>query len=257
MDKPFIIYSLFSGSSGNCWYIKAESFEFLIDAGKSAKRIEKELNRLETDMANIKAVFVTHDHSDHISALPKLAEKYNFDIYTSKETAERLIRNGIGDIRITKITEGQAVEIEGAVITPFHTMHDAMGSYCYRLEKESFVCGIATDIGIINEGVRKCLSGAYAVGIECNHDIEMLEEGRYPQFLKSRILSSHGHLSNEDCAAYIASLAENGTKKFLLAHISKENNTVGLALAAAEAALCPYEEIELSAALAEEAVRLL
>jgi len=231
-------YSLFSGSSGNSYFIKSGNTSILIDAGKSTSSITKGLRAIGSDLSDISAIFITHAHSDHTSALPVLLKKYGGYVYCSFDTFHHLTDGGIDPARLLHFDAGSSVQIGEIEVKSYPSPHDISGSVCYRA-----VCGdgtniaVATDIGYVSDEVFDCLYGSDAAVVESNHDVSMLKNGPYPQFLKSRILSDMGHLSNDGCARLLPRLAMGGTGIFVLGHLSAENNDAVLARRCAERAL--------------------
>ena len=230
-----------SGSSGNCLLLSGGGADILIDAGISARRISDMLGDCSLTFQDITGVLITHEHSDHISGL---ARRCGAEIFAPRTVAARL-RGMLPqlDERLRVIPVGEDFRLSRLTIRAFHTPHDTDESVGYRVEGDG-TFAIATDMGCVTEEVRKNLRGADTVLIEANHDEEMLRYGRYPIFLKRRILSERGHLSNENCAALARELAENGTSTIILGHLSRENNTpdtamraVGRAIAGTEARL--------------------
>ncbi len=230
--------TLFSSSKGNCTYIKSGRDEFLIDAGVSAKRICDALKSVNADIKNISAIFVTHEHSDHIKGLSVLCKKYEIPVY-APYLCIRYINNNFSDVTpfLIENNGGDTVNLKDTVITAFATPHDSQGSVCFRIQTPAGVIGYATDIGHISDDVWQALCGAQSVVVESNHDLDLLTRGPYPQALKKRILSDYGHLSNCDCGQLLCRLVHNGTKRIVLAHLSEENNRPPLALAAARGTL--------------------
>lgn len=230
--------TLFSSSKGNCAYFRSGSDEFLIDAGVSAKRICDALRGIGTDIKNISAIFITHEHSDHIKGLSVICKKYGVPVY-----APYLCKNYINSYYpevspfIVENNPGNTVVLSDTSVTAYATPHDSQGSVCYRITTPKGVIGYATDIGHISDQVWEALCGADSVVVESNHDLELLENGPYPRSLKNRILSDYGHLSNCDCGEVLCRLAYSGTKHIVLAHLSEENNRPPLALAAARGTL--------------------
>ena len=237
------VYTLYSGSDGNSVYFNLAGHQFLIDAGKSARTLCNALKAVGTDISKIEAIFITHEHSDHTSAL-EILEKYNsIPIHIVSRSAEKL-RNGKNQYILPNLVTHPPLFCErlGCVkISSFETPHDSRCSVGYRIEfadgEGEHKIGLATDIGHITDSIRRGLTGCQNVILESNHDIEMLLCGPYPEQLKMRILSERGHLSNSDCAAFASELAESGTRNFLLAHLSAENNDPSLALAEVQAAV--------------------
>ena len=226
------VFVFASGSGGNCLLVSDKGTNILIDAGISMRRIENCLSQSKISMDDIAGVLITHEHSDHISALRMIAKKYKINIYAPSVVSSNVI--GIFSElkeRITEIPVGTPFSFGGITILAFHTSHDTEESVGYRLEG-SGCFAIATDTGCINEEIETHVKGADAVLIESNHDEDLLISGPYPVYLKKRILSKRGHLSNEDCAEFARRLALNGTEKIILGHLSKINNTPEKALEA-------------------------
>ena len=219
-----------SGSSGNCLLLENEETKLLIDAGISKRRVEAALNQLEYAMKEIGGVLITHEHSDHISGLEALA-KTGLPIYAPRTVAARILgAKPALDGCVQIIPVGEQFSLGSLQVLAFHTSHDTDESVGYRLEGDG-IYAHATDTGCITEEMRDALLGADTVLLESNHDEEMLRYGPYPVYLKRRILSDHGHLSNAACAAFARELAASGTGRIILGHLSRENNTPGKAMA--------------------------
>lgn len=233
----FRICSLYSGSKGNSVYISAGGANILIDAGKSARALCSALKEIGIDIDSIDAIFITHDHNDHTSALQTLSHKHDIPIHILLRSAQ--IFNGLCDEKLCnclKLYDGSCFEtkIKGLTIKAFPTPHDSRASVGYRLsfdgdDGKEISIGYATDTGHVTDTMLEGLTGCQAVIIESNHDIEMLDDGPYPYELKRRIKSNHGHLSNTECATLAATLCQSGTRHILLAHLSEENNDPSIA----------------------------
>lgn len=225
-------FTLYSGSGGNAAYIESGENAILIDAGKNAKRLCSALSEIDSSIDKIDAIFITHDHADHTSALEILAKKHDIPIHITERSAEIFAAERYSHLREHLVVHSPLFEVEvGDIhVRSFVTPHDSRMSVGYRLELEGYSIGVATDLGHVSDAVSEALYGCHAVMLESNHDIDMLQSGPYPAFLKQRILSRRGHLSNSDSALFAARLANAGTKSFLLAHLSAENNTPSLAL---------------------------
>lgn len=231
-------YCLFSGSRGNSYYVKNGDTEVLIDAGKSARALEAELSKIGTSKKNISAVFITHTHIDHVSALGVLTKGSNAVVYCTRESADTLIDKNISVEKIRVIDTGTVYNVGSINARCFKTMHDCVGSVGFRFDTDGGESlAVATDLGALTSDVFAYLYGAKTVILEANHDIDMLLRGPYPQALKKRILGRDGHLSNESCAEAMRMLARSGTERFLIAHLSEENNDRGLVFNCAKRAL--------------------
>lgn len=226
-------YSLYSGSSGNAYLIKCKSTALLVDAGRSCAALCRSIKGTQTAPEDISAVLVTHEHSDHVSALRVFCKKYSPLLISVPPVLQAICENeGMCD-RARAMPLGREFVIGDIAVSACGTSHDSAASVCYRFrtaEGESLV--IATDMGEVTPACSEFLTGADFAVIESNHDPRMLRVGPYPAWLKSRIASRVGHLSNEQCGELAVLLAKAGTKGFVLAHLSQENNTPELAYGA-------------------------
>lgn len=217
---------LFSSSSANSFYIGCGEGSVLIDCGATAKRIGEALTARDVSPEEINGIFITHEHIDHVKGLRVFASKYNTPVYASAGTLQALEEAGAinGKFPVNVIDENGA-DVGGMHITPFRTSHDSRESCGYRIEtSDSRKAAVCTDLGIMTDEVMAGISGTDLIVIESNHDIRMLQNGPYPYPLKRRILSSSGHLSNEACAEAVGELIKTGTTRFILGHLSRENN---------------------------------
>lgn len=229
--KKMRVINLFSGSSGNCTYVECCGTELLIDAGGSAKKIGAALNEIGTSPDRIRGIFITHEHSDHVSALRVLEKNYQIPVFLSSRSAQRIKDVGEIDRNRLYLYDGDfGVKIGGVSVRGFRVPHDSVCCYGYIMEGEGHRAGIVTDIGEANRDVEENLCGCDLLVIEANHDESMVKNGPYPSDLKQRILSGKGHLSNENCGLLAAKLERYGLKRLLLAHLSEENNTAEAAL---------------------------
>ncbi|MDF2538264.1 MAG: hypothetical protein K0S76_1285 [Herbinix sp.] len=225
--------SIASGSSGNCVYVGSSTTNLLVDAGISAKRIENGLNGIDITPDTIQGILITHEHSDHISGLGILVRKYHIPVYATYETAIAIRQiKSMGEMpedAFHYIKPNEAFQINDICVEPFSTSHDAVNPVCYTMHSEGQKVGIATDLGKYDDYIVGKLKDAELLFIEANHDVNMLMVGRYPYYLKQRILGDRGHLSNDTSADLISKLINRKLRHILLAHLSKENNYEELA----------------------------
>ena len=225
--------SIASGSSGNCIYIGSDNTHVLVDAGISNKRIEMGLNDLGLNARELDGILITHEHSDHIKGLGVISRKYGIPIYATGGTADAMLRmKSLGKMPeglIHEIREDEPFEIKDLTVNPFTISHDAAQPVGYRLECGEHSVGIATDLGKYNDYIVKNLENLDAVLLEANHDIRMLQVGKYPYYLKQRILGDRGHLSNENAGRLLCRILHDNLKAVFLGHLSRENNYEELA----------------------------
>lgn len=230
MDMIFC--PLYSGSSGNALFVQYGSTRLLIDAGKSGKMIGEALDMIGVDPKTLDALLITHEHSDHICGAGVLARKYKLPVYATEGTwaaMEDKLGNVPGELRRTFDTFSDFYVGDIGVV-PFAVPHDAAEPVGYRLWGGNVSISTATDLGFFPRTIRDAIAGSSLVLLESNHDPDMLRmNGKYSQRLKQRILSNHGHLSNDACADALLQLVDQGTQHVILGHLSGENNTPHLA----------------------------
>ena len=220
---------LFSGSSGNSTLIRTDNANILIDAGRNCKWLTDALSRVGTDPSDIDAIFVTHSHNDHVSALDVFIRKYPTRLYATYDTFRAIQRyfkkphELTPDIVIKPREETEVVP--GLKVTAVSTPHDAAGSVCYKVKSDRKQCMVMTDVGYITDEIMGFARGVDAILVESNYDRRMLVYGDYPEDLKVRIAGDGGHMSNDDCARMVKYLIDNGTRKIILGHLSENNNT--------------------------------
>jgi len=225
--------SIASGSSGNCIYVGSDKTNILVDVGISAKRIENGLSSIDIEPDTIEGILITHEHTDHISGLGVMARRYNIPIYATLETVKAIKQiKSLGKIdeelfRIIKPDE--TFHINDISVNPFSTSHDASNSVCYTMQSKGHKVGIATDLGKFDDYILSNLAGSNILMLEANHDVNMLMVGKYPYYLKQRILGDKGHLSNKTSADLLCKLMHSKLKHIVLGHLSKENNYEELA----------------------------
>ena len=231
------IVTFASGSTGNCSLISDGRVNILIDAGISMRRVVSALSEYGLTPQDLCGVLITHEHSDHISGLSMLNKYYRLPIFAPPELCD-VLNHMKPELysSLNAVNVGEVLNIDCLKVSSFRTPHDSHFSVGYRFEGSS-VFAFATDTGMTTDDMLDGLTGADTALIEANHDIEMLHNGPYPYFLKKRILSDHGHLSNKDSGKLAQSLANSGTRRIILGHLSRENNTPALALSTVKAAL--------------------
>lgn len=222
---------LFSSSSGNSTYIASGKSGILIDAGVSCKRLKQALTSRDIEPESIQAIFLTHEHTDHIQGVRVFASNFGTPVYATKGTLEMMEEKGVlnGKFPVFELTD-KPNEIGGMLIKNFETPHDSAQSCGFAIEMpDERKIGVATDIGKITNEIVSNLMGCDLVMLESNHDVGMLQNNAYPYYLKRRILSDVGHLSNENCAKLAKQLVNNNTTRLFLAHLSRESNMPELA----------------------------
>ena len=225
--------SLASGSSGNCIFAGSETTSLLIDAGLSGKKTEQGLNTFGCTGTDVDAIFVTHEHADHISGLGVLARKLGKPIYATPGTIREIRRTPsvgkIPDELFHEVRPDVPVQIGDMTVEPFAISHDAAEPVAYRITSGGKAAAIATDMGTWTDYTIRHLQFVDALLLEANHDVRMLEMGRYPYPLKRRILGDHGHLSNESSGQLLCEILHDGLRHILLGQLSAENNYPALA----------------------------
>ncbi|MBQ2289736.1 MAG: MBL fold metallo-hydrolase [Bacteroidaceae bacterium] len=226
--------SIGSGSCGNCYYIGVGDYGILIDAGIPSKTIRTALKKEGIAFESICAMFVTHDHADHIKSLGVISSKANIPVYATREVHEGITKNycvskPIEPAYVRYITKEESITLRDIVITPFEVPHDGSDNVGYFIEVGDKKFCIATDLGEITPVASYYIDQANYLVIESNYEEQMLAMGRYPEFLKMRVSSSRGHMSNQATAKYLASHFNEHLKYIWLCHLSEENNHPELA----------------------------
>lgn len=215
------IAALNSGSNGNCYYVGNESEAVLVDAGISCRETVQRMQRLGLSMDRVKAIFISHEHSDHIRGLPALAQRFSLPVYISARTL-RGCRFELPQAR--PLQASQPVQVGSLTVTPFAKCHDAADPCSFVIEGNGICVGVLTDIGAVCERVSHFFGQCQAVFLEANYDAEMLEKGRYPLHLKRRIRGGEGHLSNAEALALLLGHRPASLQHLVLSHLSQENN---------------------------------
>lgn len=225
--------SLASGSSGNCYYVGTETYGILIDAGIAARTIKKHLKEAGIGIETIRAVFVTHDHADHIKAVGGLGEKLNIPIYTTAKIHEGINKSYCMTEKLRTsarfLEKQQPMKLEDFTIEAFEVPHDGTDNVGYCIEIDNKVFSFLTDLGEITPTAAAYIRKANYLVMEANYDEEMLRMGPYPAYLKERIASNTGHMCNADTAEFLANNFDEHLKYIWLCHLSKDNNHPELA----------------------------
>jgi len=215
--------SLNSGSNGNCYYVGTKTEAVLIDVGLSCSETEKRMQKLGLSMKTVKAIFISHEHGDHIKGVSTLANKYNLPVYITTKTAKygpRLISH------ISKTFKAnETVAIGDLLVNPFLKSHDAADPHSFTISYQGITVGVFTDIGNVCEETIRHFKLCHAVFLEANYDAVMLEQGKYPLHLKNRIRGGEGHLSNKEALDLFIEHRSPFLSHLLLSHLSKENNS--------------------------------
>ncbi|MBG9980761.1 MBL fold metallo-hydrolase [Facklamia sp. DSM 111018] len=243
-DKSDLRFSILaSGSSGNCTYIETGQKRFIVDAGLSGKKIEQLFQQINRDIRQVDAIFVTHEHKDHIHGVGVLSRRYNLPIYANHKTWQAMEKmlGHIAPENKQYIEPDTMLEMGDLDIVSYNVSHDAAQPQFYAFQKGKKQFVMLTDTGYVSDRLRSQLKDADAYLIESNHEVELLRYGAYPWSVKQRILSDKGHLSNEDGALAIRDLIGNKTKNVYLGHLSRDNNTKELAMDKMEEILQQYD----------------
>lgn len=227
---------LASGSRGNAALLRSPQASLLIDAGLSFKELGRRLDLVNCSLDEIQAVLISHAHTDHVRALKLLSRRSDLQIFASKACLNELPLSTRARCSIIELEAGQTVDFADYKILPIATSHDAAGSLAFHIEiARSFTLGWATDLGQADEALHKAFVGCDVLGIEANHDLEMLRTGPYPWFLKQRVASEYGHLSNDQATVLLNKIMHSGLRKVVGLHLSAKNNVPSKALSSLQA----------------------
>ncbi|PBQ33074.1 MBL fold metallo-hydrolase [Sphingobacteriaceae bacterium] len=218
------IASLNSGSNGNCYYVGNEHEAILVDIGISCREVEKRLLRMNLDVKKIKAVFISHEHSDHIKGVEVFSRKHKLPVYITRSTliSGKLL---LHEELILEFKGYQTIKIGNLEITAFPKFHDASDPHSFIVSGNGVTIGVLTDIGSVCGHVIDNFKQCHAVFLEANYDEVMMEEGNYPYFLKRRIMGTHGHLSNTQALELFLNYSSPSLSHVLLSHLSRDNNS--------------------------------
>lgn len=220
--------SINSGSNGNCYYVGNKNEAILVDAGVACRTIERRMKKLQLDLLKVKAIFVSHEHSDHIKGVPVLSEKYNIPVFITPRTLDH---SGmmIHENRVRHFADGETVSIGDLQVCAFSKKHDACDPHSFVIRQNELQVGVFTDIGEPCNNLKKWFSGCHAAFLESNYDDEMLGNSQYPEFLKRRISGGNGHLSNLKALKVFCDHRSAFMTYLILSHLSNNNNTPELA----------------------------
>ncbi len=221
------ICSIASGSNGNCYYIGNDSEAVLVDVGISCREVERRMARQGLSMERVKAIFISHEHTDHIRGLAVVANKYQLPVFMTPGT-RGACRLAIPDRLLHPLADLASISIGGLGITGFHKYHDAAEPHSFVVRNDAVSVGVFTDIGRVCERVSHFFGECDAVFLESNYDEAMLMAGRYPHFLKNRIRGGYGHISNTEALELFLQHRSDRLSHLFLAHLSKDNNDPAL-----------------------------
>lgn len=227
----FNFCSLYSGSSGNCFFVETDKTKILVDCGESSKKIIDALKSINVDILDIDAILITHEHIDHVKSLGALSSKYDIPVFANKETFYAMPKQleKIAEKNICFFENSKSFSVGDLHIVPFSTPHDAANPCGFNISHNDKKISIATDIGHMTSEIFQNLKNSSFVLLESNYEPEVLKCSKYPYFLKERISGPNGHLSNIVAGQTISKLMDSGLKTAMLGHLSKESNFPELA----------------------------
>lgn len=234
--------SINSGSNGNCYYLGNEKEGILIDAGISCDAIVNRLKQLDVGIETIKGIFVSHEHIDHIRGIKSIATKYRIPVFINEATLNASSLS-IDNRLINNIKADEAVTLDNISITCFNKEHDAASPVSFIIQYDKITAGVFTDIGYCCKNVINYVKKCHILFLEANYDEEMLANSNYPHFLKERIRSNRGHLSNKQAFNLLYKHKPKKLKKVILSHLSENNN-------------CPFKVMQLFQQLKGTAIKI-
>ena len=230
---------LCSGSSGNASFVDAGGVRLLVDAGVPGRRMKELMDMIDVAPETLNAILVTHEHSDHVAGVGVLSRRYDLPVFAAAECWQSMPKS-IGEIapkNVRVFEPDRDFYLKQLCVHPFTTPHDSAHAVGYTFVHDGKKLSIMTDIGHVSNRMIDAVANSDLILLEANHDVEMLKAGSYPYPLKMRILSSHGHLCNEDAGLVLQKLHDRGVKNAILGHLSEENNTPELALVTVQSVL--------------------
>ena len=243
------LHILGSGSKGNCALVEGPRGLIMIDNGFSRREVLKRMDALGLHAEDVVALILTHEHSDHVSGLSVWCKRWKGPLFASTGTPDT--RKYLAALPFEEFDPGETIDIAGVRVETFSNTHDVVNPVGFRFSTATDAIGFATDTGTLSDQAMERLADARILALESNHDVQMLRAGSYPRYLQERILSDHGHLSNDQAASAARELVTERTEHLIAMHISQENNTPTTAVKALAAALnaTPDNEICSSATL--------
>lgn len=229
------LHILGSGSKGNCALIECPEGLIMIDNGFSRREVLSRMHELDLDEGRVRALILTHEHSDHVSGVTVWCRRFEGELFASKGTPSA--RKYLAPLPFTEFMPGDALDVAGVRVDTFPTSHDVVNPVGFRFSYGDDAIGYVTDTGTLTPGAWRALEGVRILAIESNHDVPMLRTGSYPRHLQDRIISDAGHLSNAQAAEAVRSLVTERTEEVVAMHISQENNRPSLAVRALADAL--------------------
>lgn len=234
-----------SGSSGNCYFLFSDSDGLVIDSGVGIRQLKKHFRDFGLSLSHVRHILVTHDHADHVKSVGSLSIDLQVPVHTTQDVHVGIFRNYCVSKKIPtdlqrSVEKGKEYVLGDFKVTPFSVPHDSTDCVGYKIEAEGVVFSIMTDVGCVTDEMKQIIGEANYLVIEANHDEEMLKSGPYPSYLKKRIMSTNGHLSNTDCAQAIAENITEKIRHIWLCHLSEENNHPELARKTITSVLASY-----------------
>ena len=221
---------LSSGSKGNATYIESPQTKLLLDCGINYKQLTLKLKEIERSPDDIDAILVSHEHSDHIKGIEKLAKDHDIPIFANSGTIKEMLKEFSTRPRFKVFTTGETFEYKDMVIRPFSIQHDTVDPVAFTIEMEGIKLGFCTDLGFATSYTEQELKGCNYLVLEANHEVDLVHASSRPAVYKERVLSRMGHLSNDQCADLLARIYHEGLEEVFLAHLSEECNQPDIAL---------------------------
>lgn len=235
MDANMRLHILASGSKGNACVVEGPRGSVLVDCGISCKALLSRAAELGVDLGRVKALLLTHEHSDHVAGVTVFAKRFQGAFFATAGTVGG--RSYLANLPFAVFSPGDVLEVAGMTVHTFHTSHDVADPVGFRFECKNDALGYCTDTGVLTPEARAALRGCRILALESNHDVKMLKNGPYPAFLQARILGAGGHLSNDQAAEALADLATDATETVVGMHLSEKNNLPSIARRTLEGAL--------------------